>query len=88
MAAIQKRINNDGSTSYRVQIRLKGFAPESASFERLTDAKTWIQKTEAEMKAGRHFGASKRHTFGELADEYKPHAMKQDMHEKLMFSNS
>ncbi len=74
MAAIQKRIGKNGFTSYRVQIRLKGFAPESACFERLTDAKAWTQKTEADMRAGRHFGASKRHTFGELADEYKPHA--------------
>jgi integrase len=74
MANIQKRISKDGSTSYRVQIRLKGFMPESASFERKTDAKAWADKTEAEMKAGRHFGASKRHTFNELADEYEPHA--------------
>src|ERR1035437_4386482 len=74
MATIQKRISKDGATSYRVQIRLKGFPPESASFERLTDAKEWTQKTEANMKAGRHFGASKRHTFNELADEYLLHA--------------
>ena len=26
------------------------------------------------MKAGRHFGQSKRHTFNELADEYQAHA--------------
>ena len=26
------------------------------------------------MKAGRHFGQSKRHTFNELADEYQPYA--------------
>lgn len=74
MANIQKRFGNDGRASFRVQIRLKGFPPESASFERLTDAKEWTKKTEAEMKAGRHFGASKRHTFNDLADEYKPHA--------------
>ena len=74
MATIQKRISKDGATSYRVQIRLKGFPPESASFERLTDAREWAKKTEANMKAGRHFGASKRHTFNELADEYLPHA--------------
>ncbi len=74
MATIQKRISKDGANSYRVQVRLKGFPPESASFERLTDAKEWAQKTQADMKAGRHFGASKRHTFNELADEYLPHA--------------
>ncbi len=74
MANIQKRIGKDGTTSYRVQVRLKGFPPDTASFERVTDAKAWAQKTEADMKAGRHFGASKRHTFSELADEYLPHA--------------
>ncbi len=74
MANIQKRIAKDGSVTHRVQIRLKGFPPETASFERLTDAKEWAKKTEAEMKAGRHFGASKRHTFNDLSDEYKAHA--------------
>jgi integrase len=74
MANIQKRAGKDGAISYRVQIRLKGFPPESASFDRLTDAKTWASKTESDMKAGRHFGASKRHIFNELADEYLPHA--------------
>lgn len=74
MATIQKRTSKEGQTSYRVQVRLKGFLPESASFERLTDAKAWAQKTEADMRAGRHFGSSRRHTFNELADEYLPHA--------------
>ncbi len=73
MATIEKRTTEDG-TSYRVKVRLQGFAPETATFERLTDAKAWASKTESDMKAGRHFGASKRHTFGELADEYAPQA--------------
>jgi len=73
MASIEKRVT-DGGTSYRVKVRLKGFPPESATFERMTDAKAWAAKTEADMKAGRHFGASKRHTFAELANEYAPHA--------------
>lgn len=65
MATIRKR--GDG---YHVQIRLKGFEPETASFSRLTDAKEWVSKTETDMRSGRHFGHSKRHTFNELADEY------------------
>lgn len=73
MANIQKR-EISGGTSYRVQVRLKGFPPESASFEKLSDAREWGKKIEAEMKAGRHFGASKRHTFNELADEYEAEA--------------
>jgi len=75
MANIEKRINSDGSTSYRVKIRLKGQTPESASFSRLTDAREWAKKTEAEMKAGRHFGISKRHTLAELLDRYEKSAL-------------
>ena len=74
MATIQKRAGRDSKTSYRVQVRIKGFTPETASFERLTDAKAWASKTESDIKAGRHFGQSKRHTFNELADEYLAHA--------------
>lgn len=74
MATIQKRISKDGATSFRVQVRLKGFPPESASFDRVTDAKAWAQKTEADMKAGRHFGISKRHTFNDLAKEFESQA--------------
>lgn len=71
MASIEKRKLDDGTTSYRVKVRLKGHAPESATFSRLTDARKWIQKTEADIKAGRHFGASKRHTLNELIDSYE-----------------
>jgi integrase len=74
MATIQKRTTRDGSVNYRVQIRLKGFPPESASFERKSDAAKWASDTEANMRAGRHFGESKRHTFKELAFEYAPYA--------------
>lgn len=70
MATIQKRETSTGTTAYRVMVRLKGYPPETATFSRLTDARAWAQKTEADMKAGRHFGESKRHTFGELVSEY------------------
>ncbi|MGO9443908.1 MAG: site-specific integrase [Thiobacillaceae bacterium] len=73
MATIIKRHTADGN-AYQAKIRLKGYPPESATFERITDANAWAAKIESDMRAGRHFGASKRHTFAELADEYKPHA--------------
>lgn len=75
MATIEKRTSKDGKTSYRVKVRIKGFMPESASFDRMTDAKDWAKKIEADMKAGRHFGQSKRHTFNDLADEYRQQAI-------------
>lgn len=74
MATIEKRTTSEGKKTYRVKVRIKGFAPETASFERLTDARDWATKTEGDMKAGRHFGQSKRHTFNELAAEYLTHA--------------
>ena len=74
MAYIQKRVTKDGNSSYRVQVRLRGFAAECATFDRLTDAKEWATKTEADMKAGRHFGQSKRHTCHELVFGYEQRA--------------
>lgn len=79
MAAIEKRKLDDGTTSYRVKIRLKGHAPESATFSRITDAREWVQKTEADIKAGRHFGESKRHTLNELMDSYEQSAKHQEL---------
>lgn len=79
MASIEKRKLDDGTTSYRVKIRLKGYPPESATFARMTDAREWVQKTEADMKAGRHFGASKRHTLNELIDSYEKSAQHNEL---------
>ena len=72
MAAIETRRNDDGTPSYRVKIRLKGHPPESATFDRLTDAKRWMHSTESAMREGRHFktAEAKRHTLGELVDRY------------------
>jgi integrase len=72
MAAIRKRINTDGSTSFHVQIRLKGHAPETASFRRLTDARKWAQQTEAAIREGRHFpqSAARQRTLADLIDRY------------------
>ncbi len=70
MATIEKRTVSNGEISYRAKVRIKGFAPESASFNRLTDAREWAKKIESDMKAGRHFGQSRLHTFNDLADEY------------------
>jgi integrase len=72
MASIEKRTGSDGKTSYRVKVRLKGKPTESASFERLTDAKKWAASTESAIRENRHFktAAAKRHTLAELIDRY------------------
>jgi integrase len=72
MATIEKRINNDKSVSYRVKVRLKGYPVQSATFDRITDAKKWASDTEADLRAGRYFktAAAKKHTLGDLIDRY------------------
>lgn len=72
MANIEKRLSSDGEASYRVKVRLKGYPPQSATFERLTDARKWASSTESAIREGRHFKSAegKRHTLAEMVDRY------------------
>ena len=72
MANINKRIAGNGSVRYQARVRLKGFPEQAATFERLTDAKRWVQNTESAIREGRHFKSSeaKRHTLAEMLDRY------------------
>lgn len=70
MATITKRTGKNG-TSYKVQVRIKGHPAETASFDRLTDAKRWAAETETAIRQGKHFGIARRRTFTELADKYE-----------------
>jgi len=77
MANIEKRKSNDGDSAYRVKVRIKGFPAQSATFERLTDAKRWAQQTESAIREGRHFKSSeaKRHTLADTIDRYMREVM-------------
>ena len=72
MAAIEKRTAQDGAVSYRVKVRLKGKPTQSATFERLTDAKKWAASIESAIREGRHFtkAEAKRHTLADMVDRY------------------
>ncbi|MGC9216481.1 hypothetical protein, partial [Acidithiobacillus sp.] len=72
MAAIEKRTASDGSTSYRVKIRLRGHPVESATFDSLSKAKQWGQATESAIREGRYFQTAKarRHTLAEAIERY------------------
>jgi len=72
MANIEKRTTQEGQTTYRVKVRLKGYPSQTATFERLTDARKWAQQTETAIREGRHFKTTeaKRHTLGEMIDRY------------------
>ncbi len=78
MASIEKRELNNGSITYRAKIRLKGKPALSATFERLTDAKIWIQQTETEIRQGRYFKNfdAKKRTLKELIEKYEKEVLK------------
>lgn len=69
---IEERINNKGTKSYRVKIRIKGQKPISKSFARKTDAQLWAKRTEVEIAEGRHFPerAGRARTLADLIDRY------------------
>ena len=73
MAAIEKRLASDGSTSYRVKIRLRGHPVQSATFASLAKAKQWAQATESAIREGRYFQTAegKKHTLAEAIERYE-----------------
>jgi len=88
MATITKRQTIEGKPYYTAQIRLKGYPAQTATFQRITDAKKWVQDTESAIREGRHFktAESKKHTFADLANRYikdvLPTKPKQASHQK------
>ena len=72
MAYIEQRNTKAGAKRYRALVRLRGHPPQSATFERKTDAKKWAQQTESAIREGRYFktSAARRHTGAELIDRY------------------
>jgi integrase len=96
MAVIERRSGFDGRASYRVKIRLKGHPPQSATFERVTDAKRWAQGTESAIREGRYFRAaeSRRKTVADLVTRYveeilprKPKSKKQQARQLRWWGN-
>lgn len=72
MATITERLASDGAKTYRVEVRLKGYPRQTASFARLTDARRWASATESAIREGRYFGTveGKRHSLADAIDRY------------------
>ncbi|MBS0586861.1 MAG: site-specific integrase [Proteobacteria bacterium] len=72
MATIRERTDKYGKPSYTVEIRLKGYPRQTATFKRLTDAKKWTQDIESAIRNGKHFKTTeaKKHTFADAIDRY------------------
>ena len=72
MKGVQEIKNQDGTKSYRVQVRVRGTKPISKSFRRLTDAKKWKAQTETDIRRGQYFpeNEAKKRTVNDLIDRY------------------
>ncbi len=72
MGHIRQRTLKKGGTRYQAEVRLKGHPTLTAMFDRRTDAKAWIQKTEADIRCGRQqlYAEGRRHTFEEAVERY------------------
>ncbi|MBS0628449.1 MAG: site-specific integrase [Verrucomicrobia bacterium] len=72
MGYIRERKLKDGNVRYQSEVRLKGHPMLTAMFDRKTDAKNWIQKTEADIRCGRQqlYSAGKKCTFKEAVERY------------------
>jgi integrase len=57
---------------WQAEVRLKGHPTLTATFDRKTDAKAWIQKVEADIRCGRNqlYSESRRHTFAEAVERF------------------
>jgi hypothetical protein len=73
MASIQRIVSPlTREVVYRVQVRRKGRAPESATFPNRKEAVAWAESLESAIREGRHFphAAAKRTSFDALAKDY------------------
>lgn len=72
MAYIERRKLSDGSTKYRVRIRIDGAKEASETFSSFSRAKAWGQKMETEIREGRFFpkDMGKERTFRHAVQSY------------------
>ena len=73
MASIRECTYKDGRPFFRVEVRLKGFPPQRASFRRKTDARRYAVHTEAAIREGRYFktNESRKHTLSDAIKRYR-----------------
>ena len=73
MATFEKRTDASGRIRYRARVRVRGAAPRSRTFVRLTDAKLWAAKVESDLGHGAYVPttADRRHTLADLIDKFE-----------------
>ena len=73
MASIQRIVSSlTNKTSYRVQVRLRGHAPQSATFRNRKEAQAWATSIEAAIREARYFphAAARRTRFEDFVQDY------------------
>ena len=77
MATIRKRTTKTGEVRYQAIIRMKGYPPQTETFNTEKKAQKWAKQTEVAIEDGKHFmkTEAKNHTFGEMIDRYLKHVM-------------
>ena len=72
MASITKRVNANGTVSWKVQVRIEGYPARTASHKTERAAKRWAATVEAAMHEGRHFrgSAARRYTLADAIKRY------------------
>ncbi len=77
MATIRKRTTKTGEVRYQAIIRMKGYPPQTETFNTEKKARKWAKQTEVAIEDGKHFvkTEAKKHTFGEMIDRYLKQVM-------------
>ena len=77
MPTIRKRTTSTGENRYQAIVRVKGYPPQTATFNTERKAQKWARNTEVSIEDGKHFkkAGAKNHTFGEMIDRYLKHVM-------------
>lgn len=72
MGYIRKKNLKGGGDRYYAEVQLRGYPRLTATFNRKSDAKQWIQKTETELRCGRNqlIPEGNRHTFNDAVQRY------------------
>lgn len=73
MATIRERVDSKGRKTYHVQVRLRGFPPQTQTFESKTLAKQWAAHVETELRNGRYLPhtRARRQTVRDMLDAYR-----------------
>ena len=72
MASIREKRRADGSSTFHVQVRVKGTPPVTQTFPRKSDAKRWAAETEAAIRQRRYFSVfeAQRHTAAQMIERF------------------